>query len=62
MGDVLNEAIFEIAEEISESMGLCIPAPDLVKVAGTKCRMVSVDGKKGPDHVQVNCSSKIIVG
>ena len=36
MGDVLNDAIFEIAEELSESMGLCIPAPDLVKVAGMK--------------------------
>ena len=29
-----EDYIFEIAEEISEQMGLSIPAPELVKVAG----------------------------
>ena len=39
MGEVLNEAIFEIAEELCEGMGLCIPAPELVKVAGISMQL-----------------------
>ena len=40
---MIDEAIFEIAEELSESMGLSIPAPDLVKVAGA---MVTTEALK----------------
>lgn len=31
---ILDSAIFELAEELSQSLGLSIPAPDLVQVAG----------------------------
>ena len=44
MGEVINEAIFEIAEELCEGMGLCIPAPDLVKVAGRYTNAITVWG------------------
>ena len=34
MGEVIDGLVATIAEELSQSMGLCIPAPELVKVAG----------------------------
>ena len=34
MADLLDNAVIEIAEELSQVMGLTIPAPEMVKVAG----------------------------
>ena len=34
MGEVVDSLVATIAEELSQSMGLVIPAPELVKVAG----------------------------
>ena len=34
MGELVDSAIAELAEELSQGMGLSIPAPELLKVAG----------------------------
>ena len=34
MGELVDSVVFEIAENIAEHMGLTIPAPALVQVAG----------------------------
>ena len=34
MGELVESAMAELAEELSQGMGLSIPAPELLKVAG----------------------------
>ena len=34
MGELVDSAIAELAEQLSEGMGLSIPAPEILKVAG----------------------------